>query len=233
MLDLLPLQDRGSLHPPPCVRPASASPSRAHRGPRRCRQGRGGAHPRLGPVSLSPRLFCSLWALPTAPPLPPLRDISGQELGSLSSLFPPLTLGNLGARAGASIPQPGATPTAFSRGKAGESPLPAFGAGAAPPGPRVGEQQGLGGSDHTAPHPGVEPAAQLAQRPAGGERSGPPERSQTSGRQAVAGGGPAPLLWPHRQGLAPGTSASGSDAPLFCLANAPHPPPTPLPRMPR
>lgn len=170
---------------------------------------------------------------PHCPPRPPLRDVSGQELGSLSSLFPHLTLGNLGARAGASIPQPGATPTAFSRRKAGETPLPASEAGAAPPGPRVGEQQWVGDSDRTAPRPGVEPAVQLAQRPAGGERSGPPERSQTSGRQAIVGGGPAPLLWPRRQGLAPGTSASGSDAPLFCLANPPHPPPTPLPPMPR
>lgn len=58
--------------------------------------------------------------------------------------------------------------------------------------PRKGSTRGMGGSDHTAPRPGVEPAVQLAQRPAGGERAGPPERSQTSGRQAVARWRPCP-----------------------------------------
>ena len=81
---------------------------------------------------------CSVACGPS--PLPPAPALAGHRWAgtwSLSSLPPPLTLGNLGARAGASIPKPGATPTTLSHGKAGETPLPASGAGAAPPGPRV------------------------------------------------------------------------------------------------
>ena len=90
---------------------------------------------------------CSVACGPS--PLPPVPSPAGRKwAGTWVSLVlvPTPTLGNLGARAGASIPQPGATPTAFSRGKAGETPLPASEAGAAPPGPRVGEQQGVGDS---------------------------------------------------------------------------------------
>lgn len=170
---------------------------------------------------------------PHCPPYPALRDVSGQELGSLSSLFPPRPWGIWGPELGrpSRSQEPPRLPSAV--GKLGRHPFLPLRWELLHQDPELGSNRGWVTQDRTAPRPGVEPAVQLAQRPAGGERSGPPERSQTSGRQAVAGGGPAPLFWPRRQGLAPGTSASGSDAPLFCLANPPHPPPTPLPPMPR
>lgn len=123
-----PLQDRRQ--PAPALRAAGLCLTlRAHRGPRRRRQGRGKPTHGWGRFPLSPRLFCSLGP-PHCPRLTS-RDISGQELGSLSSLFPPPTLGNLGARAGGIHPQPGAIPTAFSRESWGVTPSQAFGAGAA------------------------------------------------------------------------------------------------------
>lgn len=139
---------------------------------------------------------CSVACGPS--PLPPAPALVGHRWAGTWVSLVPVPTPDPGESRGQSWgvhPAARSHPTTLSRGKAGETPLPASGAGAAPLGPRVPPGRGATGghsSDHTAPRPGVEPAVQLAQRPAGGERAGPPERSQTSGRQAVAGWRPCP-----------------------------------------
>ena len=204
--------------PAPCVRPASASPLL---GP--------AEDPGAADREVLPRgwgrfpsaLGCSVAYRPSPRPL---RDIGGQEHGSLSSLpVPTPGPGESQAGAGAFTPQPGAAPSASAVGSWGDPflPLGLETLHQGPGCPRAPQEGGstAGGSDHTAPRPGVKPV-QLAQRPACGERAGPPRVTDLR-KAGHGGGGLAPLLWPHRQGLAPVTSSSGSLS---------HPPSPPMPR---
>ena len=113
-----------------CAAGLCLTPPGPSRGPGRCRQG--GAPPRLGPVSLRSRLFCSLSALP-APPA------GHRWAGAWVSLVPPCSHPwpwGISGRSWGLHPAARSRPVCLSRGKLGR-PLPAAGAGDAPPGPRL------------------------------------------------------------------------------------------------
>lgn len=145
--------------PGPCVRPPPPHPSR---GPqprtRRCRQGRG-TPPSWGRFSSA--LGCS------ACPLPHLRDIGGQVLGSLGpSLFPaPAPDTQAGpwprSRDGLSQGQPSASGSEETLGKSAEPVLPqgleTWRQGWGCHGAHQEGERGRGGPDHTAPRPGPGP----------------------------------------------------------------------------
>lgn len=225
MLDLLPLQDSSSLHPPACAA-ASASPLPGPASDPGAAD-RGGAHPSAGPTPSA--LGYSVAGQPSPPPL---WDISGQELGSLLSWVPPLALGNPPGKSWGACPtgelgwvRCGSCPFCLSPTKLRrrflllglETPL----------------EEGRGRSGPRAPHPGPVLWAGLLDE---ARRSLRPEPcwwgegrtpwGQTSGRRAL-GLRPGPTPPAAGAGPGPATPSSGSVSPL--LPSAPAPPPSPLP----
>lgn len=130
---MLPLQDSSSLHQAPGVQPPPPHPSRPPAKDQALQTGEGHP-PQLGLTFLSSRLFRSI----SAPP--PLRDLDGQELGSLpapsSSMpyrFQALGLARLGQELGPFFAQ-GAAPGPGELQELPPVPLGLAGARVPPPG---------------------------------------------------------------------------------------------------
>lgn len=231
MLDLLPLQDSSGLHQAPCVRPASSSPFPGPQPRTQALQTGEGHTPQLGPVFLSSRLFCSFAALPA----PHLRDVEGQELGSL--WVPPCS------RPWPWVLEPGHPQP--SQGQARATPLPqpqeaeeTLGKMLRPSRSHRAHQEGAcgrGGPSTQHPVPGQRPEDGLLDTTCRSLRpetcwrgEGSPRGSQTSGRQAT---GAEALLRLLGSQAGPGpTESSGSLPPTpLPLPREPSPPPHPTP----